>query len=135
MSKFIFLVISLLISPIVLAGDTQDERVIAADRYLKVVVMSQMLDDTVVEISKQLPAEKRPEFLRQMRLAVRAEYVERIARTSMIKHFTADELNALADFYGSKNGASVMKKFGVYMADVLPAIQSEIQRAMKQLGR
>ena len=117
------------------AQDTPSGREVAADRYLQVVPMSRLLDDAFSEMSKQLPADKRPEFLRQMKVLVRADSLERIARASMIKAFTTDELNALADFYGSKNGASAMKKFGVYMADVMPAIQAEVQRAVQQLGK
>ena len=115
------------------AQDTSATRATAAERYLKVVPMSGVLDDMFSEISKQLPQEQRPEFLRKMKIAVRADSLERIARVSMIKHFTTEELNALADFYGSKNGASAMKKFGVYMADVMPEIQAEVRRGMQQL--
>ncbi len=70
-----------------------------------------------------------------MKIVLRADLLENLARTSMIKHFTADELNALADFYGSKHGASVMKKFGIYMADVLPSIQAEVQRALQEINK
>lgn len=116
------------------AQDTTAAREVAADRYLKVAPMSRMLDDMVSEIGKQLPPEKRASFERDMKLFVRADSLERIARTAMIKHFTTDELNALADFYGSKNGASAMKKFGVYMADVMPEIQAEVQRGIQQIN-
>ena len=51
----------------------------------------------------------------------------------MVKHFTADELNAMADFYSSKHGASAMSKFGIYMADVMPILMQEIQRAVREL--
>ena len=98
----------------------------AADRYLKVVPMSKMLDDTFTEISKQVPEDQRVQFLAQMKAIVRVDVLERIARESMVKTFTTDELNALANFYGSQHGASAMEKFGVYMGQVMPAIQQEI---------
>jgi len=47
----------------------------------------------------------------------------------MIKNFTADELKALADFYGSPVGKSAMAKFGNYMADVMPGMMAEVQKA------
>jgi len=50
----------------------------------------------------------------------------------MVRHFTVRELNALADFYGSPEGRSVMNKFGSYMADITPALQQEMLRAIKQ---
>jgi hypothetical protein len=44
-------------------------------------------------------------------------------------------VNALADFYSSKDGASAMSKFGVSMADVMPSLQQEIQRAFQEFQR
>jgi hypothetical protein len=52
---------------------------------------------------------------------------------SMAKHFTVDELNALADFYGSREGRSAMKKFGAYMADIMPVIEQEMTKAQVEI--
>ena len=40
---------------------------------------------------------------------------------------------ALADFYGSKAGKSAMEKFGLYMAEIMPPLQKELERAMREL--
>jgi hypothetical protein len=48
---------------------------------------------------------------------------------AMVKHFTTEELKALADFYGSPVGKSAMQKFGAYMADLMPTMQAEIMKA------
>ena len=116
-----------------LAADTEQERVAAAKRYLEVAQMSRITDDTVTELAKGLPAEQRGKFLQFMREAVRPEVLERAALASMVKVFTAQEINALADFYGSPVGKSAMSKFGLYMADVMPVIQQEMLRAMQSL--
>ena len=58
--------------------------------------------------------------------------LERAVVSSMVRHFTVRELNALADFYGSPEGRSAMNKFGAYMADVMPVIQQEMERAMDE---
>jgi len=116
-----------------LAQDTTASREAAVDRYLRAVPMAKMLEDTFAEISKQLPIEQRAQFIRNMKKIVRADYLEQLSRQSMIKTFTTDELNALADFYGSKHGASAMVKFGAYMGQVMPAIQAEVQRGVQEL--
>jgi len=54
---------------------------------------------------------------------------------AMLKHFTTDELKALADFYGSPVGKSAMQKFGAYMADVMPAIQAEMLKAQAKMSQ
>lgn len=51
-------------------------------------------------------------------------------RSAMIKNFTADELKALADFYGSAVGKSAMAKMGAYMADAMGPMMTELKRAV-----
>jgi hypothetical protein len=114
------------------AQDGSADRQAAAARYMSVVPMSKMLEDSFTELAKQLPQDKRAGFIAKMNQTVRADALERIALDSMVKTFTADELNALADFYGSKPGRSAMQKFGLYMGQVMPAVQAEIQRVVQQ---
>ncbi len=122
----------LLLLPVasVCAADSEEDRVAAAKRYLEVAQMSKMVDDTVTELAKAFPAGQRDRFLEFTRDAIRPQVLEQAAMASMVKIFTAQELNALADFYGSPVGKSAMSKFGVYMADLMPVIQQEMLRAM-----
>jgi hypothetical protein len=125
---------TLLIASVAAHGqDTIAAREAAAERYLKAVPMSKMLDDTFAEISKQVPVEQRAQFSADMKKMVRVEFLEKLSRDAMVKTFTTDELNALADFYGSKHGSSAMLKFGAYMGQVMPGIQAEVQRGVQQL--
>lgn len=95
--------------------------------------MAKVMEDTYAELAKQVPPEKRTEFIAAMRKVVRVDKIEEIAKRSMLKTFTTDELNALADFYSSKDGASAMKKLGVYMGDIMPPLMQEIERAVQEL--
>jgi hypothetical protein len=92
-----------------------------------------MLNETFSEAAKQMPPEMQTQFFSHIRANVRVDVMERSSRDAMVKVFTADELNALADFYGSEHGASAMKKFGVYMGIIMPAVQQEILHAMQTL--
>lgn len=115
------------------AQDTMDTRQVAMQRYLRAVPMAKVMEDTYAEMAKQVPPEKRTEFIAAMRKVVRVDKIEEIAKRSMLKTFTTDELNALADFYSSKDGASAMKKLGVYMGDIMPPLMQEIERAVHEL--
>ena len=115
------------------AADSEEERIAAARRYLEVAQMSKITDDTVTELARTIPGDQRERFLEFMHNAIRPEVLERAAMASMVKVFTAEELNALADFFGSPVGRSATGKFGVYMADVMPVIQQEMFRALQQL--
>lgn len=113
--------------------DTHGNRLAAARSYLEIVSMKDMMRDTVFESAKNVPENVRPTYVQYMIKAVRVDVLESAALASMAKHFTVRELNALAAFYGSPEGRSSMKKFGVYMADVMPVIQQEMLRAQKQI--
>jgi len=110
------------------AADSPELRAAAADRYLMAVPMSKILDDTFNALAKRVPPDQLSQFISQMKAVVRVDMLERISRESMVKVFTADELNALADFYSSKNGASAMTKLSTYMGMRLPAIQQEVSK-------
>jgi len=105
----------------------------ALERYLRAVPMSKMMEDTYAQLAKQVPQDKRAQFISEMRSVVKVDRMEQIARGAMLRTFTAEELNALADFYSSKHGASAMSKFGVYMGEVMPPLMQEIQRAFQEL--
>ena len=127
------LVAAVLMSLALSAGaDSEQERVAAARRYIAVAQMAKITDDTVNELAKGFPGEQREKFVAFMHDAVRPEVLEQAAMASMIKVFTAEELNALADFFGSPLGRSAMDKFGLYMADIMPVIQQEMLRALSQ---
>lgn len=115
------------------AQDTMDTRQVGMQRYLRAVPMAKVMEDSYAEMAKQVPPEKRTEFIAAMRKVVRVDKIEEIAKRSMLKTFTTDELNALADFYSSKDGASAMKKLGVYMGDIMPPLMQEIERAVQEL--
>ncbi|HVY04911.1 MAG TPA: DUF2059 domain-containing protein [Burkholderiales bacterium] len=116
------------------AADTQEDRIAAAHRYLEVAQMGKIMDDAQAEMAKSLPPEQQQKFLDFMRQAVRLDVLEKAAMDSMVKIFTADEMNALADFFSSPAGKSAMGKFGLYMADVMPIIQQEIFRAVQTMA-
>jgi hypothetical protein len=70
-----------------------------------------------------------------MAQAFNSDRWERFMLDVMTKHFTAPELDALARFYGSREGQSIMKKFGPYMADVLPFIREEVGQIAEKSKR
>ena len=118
-------VVTLLAAPAVHAGDTYGERLAAATRYAEVADVESMIHASFDELVLRIPDGKRVEFLEFMRANLRIELLERTMISSMARIFTADELNALADFYGSEVGQAALAKFGAYMAEVSPLIEAE----------
>ena len=113
-------------------ADTPENRLAAAKQYLRVSPIQEMMDDMTEKISLTMPLEQRREFVDLMKRRVQMDVIEQATINGLVKHFTVREIEALAAFYGSPEGKAITKKMGVYMADVMPIIQREIQRAVQQ---
>jgi len=109
--------------------DTKDNRLREAKRYLKATQPEEMMEDMAKNMAQNIPESERQEFIDLMTKHLDMKSFEKLMTDSMIKHFTAEELKALADFYSSPVGKSAMKKFGAYTADIMPHIQVEIMKA------
>jgi hypothetical protein len=116
-------------------ADTPANRLAAAKRYLKAVPPSEMVADTLDRVAGQVPEDRREDFKKALTKVVRSERIEALTLQAVTKHFTVKEINALAAFYGSPEGRSITKKFGDYMADVMPAIQQELAAAMEEIHK
>ncbi|MEM9479132.1 MAG: DUF2059 domain-containing protein [Verrucomicrobiota bacterium] len=119
----------LTLSTAVAIEDTPENRKVQADRYLKATPPEEMFADMAEQMAKGFPEDERESFKSLLTKHLDIPALSQAMKDSMVKHFTAKELKALADFYGSEVGKSAMKKFGVYMADVMPAIQGEVMKA------
>lgn len=111
--------------------DTPANRKTQAERYLKAMPPREMMTDLAEKMATAMPgapaldlegAFERMDF----------ETLESAVAESLKKHFTAEELRSLADFYASPTGKSAMGKMGDYMVDVMPVMQKVIMDAMQQ---
>ena len=112
--------------------DTEANRLKEANRYLTATPPEEMVADMAKNMAKTIPEPKRKKFIEVMTKGLDVESLRKTMVEAMVKHFTADELKALADFYGSPIGKSAMKKFGPYMAEVMPKFQADVTKAFTQ---
>src|SRR5438105_15874314 len=117
------------------APDTPETRRREAERYLQVSPPKALFEDMADKIAANLPPDQREQFKRMMTADLDIAALSKAMTDAMVKHFTTDELKALADFYGSPVGKSAMQKFGAYMADLMPALQAEIIKASAKLNQ
>ncbi len=110
--------------------DTPQNREQQADRYLEAVPPQSMMNDMSAKMAETLPEEQRDQFKALLTKYLDIGRVTAGIKAAMVKTFTADELKALADFYGSDVGKSAMAKMGTYMSEVMPATMSEVQAAL-----
>lgn len=113
--------------------DSPMARAAQADRYLKAMPPKEMFEDLAGQMSQNMPPEQAQQFRDAMMKEVDLAALEKAMKAAMVKNFTAAELNALADFYGSEVGKSAMSKFRPYMADLMPALQAEMLKVQAKM--
>ena len=117
------------------APDTPETRRHEAERYLQATPPKALFEDMAEKMAANLPPDQREQFQKLMTSQLDIAALTKAMIDSMVKHFTTEELKALADFYGSPVGKSAMQKFGAYMADIMPAIEAEIMKAQAKLNQ
>ena len=130
--KTIFAVVSFILSCTtvsLIAGDTPESRRHEAERYLQAVPPKALFEDMAEKMSANMPPDQRAQFKAAMTSQLDVPAITKAMTDAMVKHFTSEELKALADFYGSPVGKSAMQKFGAYMSDLMPTIQAEMMKA------
>jgi hypothetical protein len=131
--KIIVLVVAFFFTCSSAFASGEDAKLAAAKRYLNVTPMSEMFVDMADKMANQIPEDKRAQFIKVMTSEVDINKLESAALDAMMQTFTIEELNAFADFYGSKVGKSAMGKFGTYMSLVMPTVQQEMMRAIEKV--
>jgi hypothetical protein len=109
--------------------DTLSNRETAAGHYLQVASLADLMADVSEKAAVIVPEAERARFKAVLTKELDIAALTSAMRSSLVRIFTADELEAMAQFYGSPAGKSILRKFGAYMADVMPIIQTEVIRA------
>jgi hypothetical protein len=109
--------------------DTPENREREVSRYLKTVSLEEVMADMSNKLAATLPAEQREGFIKVMTKHLDMARLTAVMREGMVKTFSADELQALADFYSSPVAKSAVAKMGTYMAEVMPVLIEELQAA------
>jgi hypothetical protein len=117
------------------APDTPETRRHEAERYLRATPPKALFEDMADKMAANLPPDQREQFKKIMTSQLDIAALTKAMIDSMVKHFSTEELKALADFYGSPVGKSAMQKFGAYMADIMPAMEAEIMKAQAKLNQ
>lgn len=137
MKIVILVVLSLLLSQSIISAketldNTLENREIQAERYLEVNSAREIFQDIAERTQHALPESEREPFINMLTKHLDLEVLNGTMHESLIKHFTAEEISVLADFYSIPEAKSAMAKMGVYMADVIPVVQTEMFKAQQK---
>ena len=129
MMRLILVIFIFFALPVHALEDTTENRRIEAERYIVASDTKQMLSSMADGLAMNMKPEDRDGFRQMMTKFVNIDVINNASLESMVKHFTTDELSALADFYDLPVAKTAMLKMGVYMAEIMPVIQAEMLRA------
>lgn len=121
-----------------MAADIEDSpanRKQQAERYLAAVSAKAMIDGIITKVAANMPEEQGAALIEVFTKGLDLDSVTKAMSASMQKHFTAEELKALADFYSLPVAKSAMAKMGDYMADVMPTIETQVMEAMEKVEK
>ncbi len=111
--------------------DNKENRQAAAKKYLEVVPPQEMLQDFTERALPTLPENKRALFKEVMGRKSLQEFAYRVTQDTLVKHFTANEIQAMTNFYGSPEGKAIRPKMGSYTADLMPQIVKEVVKDLQ----
>jgi hypothetical protein len=131
-TKLLLLCCCALALPVFALDDTPENRAKEADRYLEAAAPKEMLDEMITKMAVAVPDAEKAKFKELLTKHFNYESFTKSMKDAMVRHFTAPELSALADFYSSDVGKSAMKKMGAYTAEIMPLVQTEILKAQQK---
>ena len=91
------------------AEDTLSNRAIAADQLLQVCSIQETIAVSLEKIGQTMPQPKR-DILESIVSHLDIQAVTQVMRQSLIENFTADDLHALRDFWGTPAGKPILEK-------------------------
>ncbi|SDD78939.1 DUF2059 domain-containing protein [Rhodospira trueperi] len=121
-------VLAMVWAPCALAlEDTAANRWAQAVRYERAVPTDDVLETSVVRVARMLPPEHRQPFIDYAVLRIDRDGLRDSVLTALTETFSADELRAMADFFGSPVGQSVARKMGRYTERVMPLVMTVVR--------
>jgi hypothetical protein len=112
-----------------IAEDTLGARLAAAERYASSIDFDHWYEEFLGFELRKLDDRQRIGALKLIKEELRPQTVRNIIVNAMVQVYTAEELNALADFYATPLGRSALQKMPQAYKVMAPAIEQEVSRA------
>lgn len=114
-------------------ADTPENRKAAAKHYLEAVPPEDLLKNITGNMIQKMPEPTKKQFLDALADKELLKHVSSISENTLVKHFTPNEMNAMAAFFGSPEGKSARAKFTPYMTEMLPQISEEVKKVFAKV--
>lgn len=134
----LFLLLVVLSAPVM----AQDASPLSADEQKRLELSTKMHDvwpirprveSALDAIAKNFPDDRQAEVKASLRKSIQFNQLEEESTKAMAEIFTAEELQAMIDFYGSEAGKSISAKTSDYELALRPIMVKMIDKAMLDL--
>lgn len=117
------------------AGDVEvsAERLALAEQMHDVWPIRTRMERALDNVAEGFPPERQAEVKATMRRSIQFNQLEEESIKAMAEIFTAEELQAMIDFYGSETGRSISAKTSDYELALRPVITRMIDKAMADM--
>lgn len=117
------------------AQDDRQARIQAATAYEKTMPVENMINETLgaLKTNPQLRAILSEQDFEVMRSSYNIPELRQKLIEAMVKNFTVEEINAMAAFYATPEGRSIMKKIPQYMSDFMPYVQQQSMKIVQEI--
>ncbi len=121
------------IAPLAEEEGDYEERLSLSREMHQIWPIRPKIENALDVVVAQIEPAKRLEFKSGMRKAIEYDALEEASVDAMADIFTAKELRAMIDFYGSKEGRSVSHKTVDYEKALLPLMTKMVDKALLDL--
>ena len=112
-------------------SDTPENRAKVVDEYLSLVPTKDLVADMTERLAATIPEDKREAFKSMLTKHFDLNALLAAQKQSLAKIFTVGELKAMIAYQSTPEGRSSLKKMGAYMADMMPVVQTELEKAVQ----
>ena len=110
---------------------TPENRAKVVDEYLSLVPTKDLVADMTERLAATIPEDKREAFKSMLTKHFDLNALLAAQKQSLAKIFTVGELKAMIAYQSTPEGRSSLKKMGAYMADMMPVVQTELEKAVQ----
>lgn len=111
-------------------ADDSAQRLELSEKMHDIWPVRTKVEDALDIASESFPEEERAKFKAGMRKAIKYDQLEEESIAAMAKLFTAAELQAMVNFYGSPEGRAVAAKTDDYMRALEPVMTRMLDQAL-----
>jgi hypothetical protein len=114
------------------------ETLAAADRLIAVQKPAELMQEMAANIVTKIPGAteaQKQAFVAEMTDPAFMTRYQAEMRVAFAKHLTAEEMDALADFYSKPVAQSAMKKMGITTAELMTFMQREIPAMIARITK